>query len=264
MDKFRNTILAMSMICLGLPMFTSCEEDEVQEWELLKFSDWSSGSDYLTYSVGEGPTYNIRTNGKWEVSSDADWVNFSQTSGYGDATITTTLDKNTLTNDRYAKIWIRGGEFNESSNIAGLYNHSENSHSSYSLTQKSYPYYVSSYVSKNIYKPVATRTYNEGNSTYLYKGDIEFDIVNKGDIDLSLDSGVIEIGIGTGWWYGTNLEKIILDFKPVWGKNKVSFSAIYNEGYSYINEISLRFNVSDGELTYPVGTYKEYNTVFNY
>ena len=82
MDKFRNTILAMSMICLGLPLFTSCEEDEVQEWELLEFSDSGSWGNYLTsYSGGEGPTYQIQTNGKWAISSDADWVNFSQTSG---------------------------------------------------------------------------------------------------------------------------------------------------------------------------------------
>ena len=46
MDKFRNTILAMSMICLGLPLFTSCEEDEVQEWELLEFSDSGSWGNY--------------------------------------------------------------------------------------------------------------------------------------------------------------------------------------------------------------------------
>jgi hypothetical protein len=227
-------------------MFTSCEEDEVQEWELLKFSENNSEVYNLTYSGGEGPTYQIRTNGKWEISSDADWVTFSQTSGTGDATITTTLDKNTSTDNRYANIWIRGGEFNESSNIAGFYNHNKDNHSTYSFTQPTYSDYVSRYVSIDNFTAKVTGTYLKENSSYVYDGYVEFDIVNKGDVELILNSGSTEIIIDGSIYSGLTLTK---EFTPVWGKNRVEFSTSYHRAYYSISEICPNFNVSEGELT---------------
>lgn len=257
MTIFRNTVLAMSMICLGLPMFTSCEEDEVQEWELLKFNDQSSGTYGLTYWGGKGPTYTIYTNGEWEISSDVDWLTFSQLKGKGNATITTTVEKNNSSDNRNAKVRIKGGKIDDDTNIAGLYNQSEYNYSSYNVTQPSFYDYVSSYVSIDNFTGKVTGTYDKESSSYLYEGYVEFDIVNNGDIKLELQLGTTEITIDGSVYSALSLTK---EFTPFFGKNRIVFSAIGSRPYFSVESISPTFIVSDGELTKKTGV-KSYSFI---
>lgn len=118
MDKFRNAILAMSMICLGLPMFTSCEEDE-KEWELTELELAPTESFDIQYKGGS-QSFSFKTNTNWKILSSGDWISFDKTSGTGDATVIATFAENSSNDNRKAVIRIISGEEPTPNNYVGV------------------------------------------------------------------------------------------------------------------------------------------------
>lgn len=119
MTIFRNTVLTMSMICLGLPMFTSCEENEVQEWELTEL-ELTPTEDFDIPYKGGNQTFSFKTNNSWKVVSSGDWVTFDKASGTGDATITATFAENSTIDNRKAVIRVISGEEPTPNNYVGV------------------------------------------------------------------------------------------------------------------------------------------------
>ena len=93
------------MICLGLPMFTSCEEDE-KEWELTELELAPTESFDIQYKGGS-QSFSFKTNTNWKILSSGDWISFDKTSGTGDATVIATFAENSSNDNRKAVIRIQ-------------------------------------------------------------------------------------------------------------------------------------------------------------
>lgn len=118
MNKFKQVILAMSMMSLGLPMFISCTEDE-EEWDVTELELAPTENFDIPYKGGN-QTFSFKTNNSWKVVSSGDWVTFDKTSGTGDATITATFAENSTIDNRKAVIRVISGEEPTPNNYVGV------------------------------------------------------------------------------------------------------------------------------------------------
>ena len=118
MDKFRNKVLAMSMICISMLLFISCAEDE-KEWELTEL-ELAPTEDFDIPYKGGIQTFSFKTNNNWKVTSSGDWVTFDRTSGTGNATVIATFTENSSNDHRKAVISIISGEEPTPNNYVGV------------------------------------------------------------------------------------------------------------------------------------------------